>query len=1009
MQEINEYAEWNAALWNYFFKNRDENPILCIDDNMLRNIGESAHIEIENDDYTNDFLKKTFLDTERIGVFSTHWRERTGRPIIYVHNKGYRRDINLWDFKDLACFLRSEKIDGMPAYFGVLCAIMYIACNCQNNITHREIKNGATPFLGEGYNSPLGELVDGMLFQLHRDVPSFDADRIICGNQRNMSRIKFHAIFKPSVRAGFINFLEANNLKWESGYQPYSDYVNYTLIPALNNGGKRDYISYVIKQENAPYIKNLLTSGLNFGRVKEEQDVTSNIDLYWKYELYFDYEGTSSFYISSMTYFPFGVGLADLNFIEDPSNYGNEYLAAEVCFQVIRDSVIYHEGKQFTLKNLCNGGWENLYFVKDTEEAYHQVSDLLDGNSYLWFRRNGRGPRVDNNIWHIAKIPLNVDGYQIYETESYVRPRQRRQSARYKDAFNLMVVGSWACINLQEGQRLFWKPDMYDEDDIEIIPSFNVDDKNFFRLPISDRNFSGKLIVSNVTLSNYLFHESIVGNISWDGNSNRYFINGWGEVTTDEPEHSTTNHQLRMQLIQNGIHTPTRKANILIQVLYDIADANGCVGERKLIAALNFVLGAFGIEPTKDNKRSIIYALKRLGYITSFKTQDSREYVNQLNRSYLERSNYGISNTNAYLVKGVYSQCQIDDLLEGIQSDFIIYRRPYEESDLLRYPEYAVLPDMILVEANNIEQFQWEVMDHPVGNDLLDIMSNINCYEDHFIYGEGDLLMGTKYPTPCTIKDKYGDEVLCTSRENRYYLHKRYLKDDIMELIPKHLSRAFCQMEHNSPVCIMEVDRVGNVNYSKITFASGMARPQVFDMAFCDLNLGLPLTEYLFFVDEMPGLLSNRLFVEAKTYSTHATRVNHAIFQSALEKISGREITDFRNSSPVYLCQNRGQINDYRMQRYKDENRRVYLILERLNRDNSFETIAVVSLGQDTVIAKSEEDGCFYEVEGRSKEILSSIICNGTGMLTFGGDAQEIIELDRERLIEVRIIKNIQQ
>ena len=44
---ITRYKEWNTALWNHFFPEGDEDPVLAIDENLLKEIGERAGIRCE--------------------------------------------------------------------------------------------------------------------------------------------------------------------------------------------------------------------------------------------------------------------------------------------------------------------------------------------------------------------------------------------------------------------------------------------------------------------------------------------------------------------------------------------------------------------------------------------------------------------------------------------------------------------------------------------------------------------------------------------------------------------------------------------------------------------------------------------------------------------------------------------------------------------------------------------------------------------------------------------------
>ena len=100
------------------------------------------------------------------------------------------------------------------------------------------------------------------------------------------------------------------------------------------------------------------------------------------------------------------------------------------------------------------------------------------------------------------------------------------------------------------------------------------------------------------------------------------------------------------------------------------------------------------------------------------------------------------------------------------------------------------------------------------------------------------------------------------------------------------------------PVCIMRCDPDNNIDFCKITFLSGMGKPQILDMALCDLNLGLPLIEYLFIVDQQHHKYS---VIEGRSFTTHATNDNNKSLKNILEKLSGRVIDNYDDSSAIFV------------------------------------------------------------------------------------------------------------
>lgn len=1018
-EEINDYSQWNKALWAYFFPEGTEppNPILYLDAHLIEKIGKSS--KINANDYKEDFLSKVLLNKQKVLKIIKEWKCWSGYPIAIDQDALYRRDLQRWTFKDLCYFLTERNIDGIPAYFGMLCAIMYLACTVGTN--HEEIKKEARKYLGKGYKDEFGELIDYLFWCLHVDVNSFDSDRMVCGKQRNMSRIKFHTILKASDRDDFIDFLEINNLKWE--YELYSDFINDRVIPMLNKADKRQFISLVTKSEYVPYVKNILQSGLNFGKTESiSQNKKQSIDIVWKYELYFDFNGTPSFYISANSSLPFGLSTEENCFIVDDSNRFSDYIAADTAFLKLDPCEIIWNSDTYYIKNVGSSDWKEILFKKVANGVYYQVPDLEDGNDYILFIRKG----VSNNInlsekWTMSCKDFDtrtLDMYYIYEVSDYKcdKAKTTKNSNKVDDTFCLYGVGTWFSIILQNTQKLYWLPDVMDSQYIPVNYIIGDDNKCYFRLPrTSESQISGKLVVTSddPEKENFDTSELIVDNFEWNGDFAKYYINGWGEISDQDSLRVGNTPPRRRQILQVSndrvkseySSTPTPLTDMLIQILYDVADENGCVNQTKLVVAIDFVLGAINLTPTKQNRRSIIYALKRLGYMSSFYSPTIKAYVNQLTPSYLELSNYSFNGRdNAYLIKGVYSCEKLSLLTEAGDPMHVCFKRPYDDATLSFNPEYKVLPDMILIQTNEINN--WRFFSQPIAESLIDLMSDINGFDEHFGIDEG----GDNYPcptqqnTPCMIKTKNDNEVLCTGSFGSYITHETYCNDKgEMLFIPKHLSRAFCQKEKNAPSCIMGKDLQGNVNLGNIIFASGMAKPQVLDMALCDLNLGLPRFGYLFIVNQdrvLKDIIKQHkyAFIEGRSYSTHALPTDNQYLKKAIEKLSGRSITEYDNTPAILVSKNRRHKNGYQMKMWSDSDNFKALVLK-----DSINNIVAFSW-KKKIYAKNPDTRAFHEVNSdkSTNEILSDIILHNR--ITYG---DRVNDFDLSRFEEDNNLKSV--
>ena len=221
-EELNAYRSWNSALLKYFFPTGKEDAILYLDENVLEQVANEAGIR-KSDllSWSEHLLTSTLLSSEPLNSFVLGWAGYTGNRISDVAKA------KTWE-KLVKELINQKFTDGTPAYFAMLCAIMLLASIA--GAFHPGIKKEAQKYLGESYSKKPGELIDPLLQQLHKDKRSFNANRMLCGKLRHISRIQYHLVLRKEQREDFIDFLEINNLKW--GYETYDFFVNNILVPA---------------------------------------------------------------------------------------------------------------------------------------------------------------------------------------------------------------------------------------------------------------------------------------------------------------------------------------------------------------------------------------------------------------------------------------------------------------------------------------------------------------------------------------------------------------------------------------------------------------------------------------------------------------------------------------------------------------------------------------------------------------------------------------------------------
>lgn len=997
MDEINDYKEWNNALFHYFFKDSASDPILFINESVLQQVGETFHITKDPEEtWEHHFLSRTLLSSTSVDLFRKGWKTETGNSAGQIANWG-----------KLVEFLEDKKFNKKPAYFGMICAIMYLACKVGAN--HADIMKEASTYLGKNYK--VGELIGELFLCLHHDIPSFNPYRMKCGTQINISRIKYHTVQKLNEREDFIDFLEINNLEW--GYEPFEEYAKNKLIPSLLRANKLELVKFVTDTTNIPYIKNLLESGLQFGKkVTTHKNEVQKQDLKWRYEMYFDLDGVPSFYIVPLYNDNIGFRLDESGFSVDESLTASEYLGASVALRKIPAYEFSMNGRPYVLQNVASDAdyEESLIFELVAPRIYHQVTETIPGNSYIKFidKNSKKKTRLSKDLKRILE-DSSIENYEAFEVES-VQENTKSKSKKevFTDTFGLFGLGSWFSICLQESQKLYWQPDTVGSTPMQITDLYGRNNgRTYFRLPKTGKDYIGGTLFAVSDANKYDLAEHIVHFFKWNGKDQSHFVNGWGEETDvrTEIEHiNEPDSQFIIQLSKDS--KPTKNGNMLLQILYDIADSDGCVAPEKLTAAIDFVLGFYSIKRTKQNTISVIYALRRLGFVSSFYIEN--KYVNQLVPAYLGKSNksFGVG-LQAYSVNGVYDGDRLMELLDHAldfktiycETKCIEFKRPYREDALVHNPEFICLPDLIKV-AFPKGYSAWPICNYSNTDYMIMLMENMAGFEQYFGLNHGGdyYLTPEQFATPCVIKDSYNNDVLLTESGGNYYSHKIYTDEkDRISLIPRHLARVYCENKKNSPICIFKQDLNNNVDYGHIMFLNGMGVPELLEVALCDIS-GMPSYEKVFIVNSSDSHLPKSYsYTEGRIYETLATGKNNRFFslQSALCKLAGN--TDSKefplNRTFVYSPKSTSYY-EMKLIEYSSYSKSLLLL-------RSDELIAFSSAKKVYV----KEKDSYLEVKGSDiNQKLSSVINNNYETLDtcFSG---QIPEVNDERAQSIRIIK----
>ena len=868
------YAKWNKALFEYFFPTKKEDPLLFVDDALLDDIGSNNFSEEEKDDnsWTDFFLLYVLFNNEQIGDF------------INDFHVCYGGDIRSWNSVVSYLLNNEKKIDNIPSYFAMICAIMYAAQKRGANRT--EIRDFANEYLDNA--STISDRIHELFTQLNKDCPSFNHRRMVSHRELstkvNISRIKYHLVLKKKDRDDFIDFIEVNNLKWEDG--TYKEFADSYLLPSLATAGKTNLIEKIVTEENNPYFKNLLTlPNLQFGKPATLENKRQKRTVYWRYELNFDFNTGDPVFIMTT-----GDALGGITFDGEKFKYDSnssevaDPLGDDVLLQAIEDFNYNINGNYYSLKNIASG--KKIYFESASQDYFHQVAEIIPGKHYLQFiPKKKRGQNACPEGWQTV-TDFSVTGFDIYETHCYQGKEVSVDIKKDKvtDKFGFYRIGSYCRIKLQEDEQLWWEPNVLGSTSEKIETFSGTDGYTYFRLNTNGGTlcFSGSVSVKSSDNRYVLMSESVYFKPRWNIRSQKYHIDEWGNTAPNAlptSEATVGNATASIQLLTRE----TSHTDILLNLLCELADENGCVNEIGMKNAMNFVLQFFGIiGPSYQNRKKLIYALRRLGYIIGDKDPSTGKYINQLVAPFVEKTLWRLRpmSPNLYLVKGVYSNKELEDFKSQNGISVLQYKRPYENSignlqtpgycAEIDSPEYRCLPDLVLFEGGqNVKK--WNCIQSPYAYILLSIIGDMKEFASKFLNTTGDLCSDQHGKLPDMIKDAYNKEVICFEDQSGQIRTLKNYYDANSQLflpIPKHLARVYCENEKNVPICIKNEGHLKDVS-----FLHKMGIPSVLDMALCDLNLGLPDEHKVFIIDHQKSNLpmkkskgENLPYSDIKTY-----------------------------------------------------------------------------------------------------------------------------------------------
>ena len=313
---------------------------------------------------------------------------------------------------------------------------------------------------------------------------------------------------------------------------------------------------------------------------------------------------------------------------------------------------------------------------------------------------------------------------------------------------------------------------------------------------------------------------------------------------------------------------------------------------------------------------------------------------------------------------------------------------------------------MLLTKRNEQIIDGWDIVEYPIAYDYLAAIANMNDFESHFdiIRNGGDVYVTQeKLDVPSMVKVNEKEGVCVMDLRGRYSLRKSYLgADGIYRGIPKQLSRVYCQNKHEKPIVILNTysaNKETKIESNLVTILHQMGKPELLDIALCDLNLGLPENNRCFLVDNSTSGLpcnDNYLYSYGDTYDT-ANSVNSKEIQHGLEKIGAREINDYFSSSSIFLSPRE---TGYSMKMAVPSEGKICMALFR------YKDLVAFSIGSKKAYVSDYRDG-YKEILGdETVNTKLSAVINNVGINR--GNTYEGTIPEFDKAIEVKIIKKQQ-
>lgn len=963
------YFKWNDALFGYYFDGHQEGSsvTLYVDDEILSQVRTAHQLDC-------DFVESVFLNQEKLKNF------------VAFFNLQNNVDLNVRDIDSLVENLLEIDRE-IPAYFAFIIAIIYAAQHnqgldggiCHQNIHRFFIDQNCAVHTHRG-NQSIANRFNQFTDRLS-ECADFDNDTLIHGQLINIGRIKYHLVLPKRAKDQLESVLIEKQLVWDEEEYSFADFVNKILWGELPNNLITIINEPLRDWNNRSYFESLIRN-CRYHRVATDRIINKTLlYVYTRVNNGGNWEEYLNFKVDDPDFdcpLQYSNGLFSQRTVNE--NDDCCFIQGNVQWETITDL-------QFDNRYSFSTISRNYLLLQDKgNSVFEQARDPHLGKSYLVISRQPNPTIINGQTSRDISQFITIFGQGIfaYQVESWVcndladigtinqnegniqnepiriqggiqTPSNSKHKPYIPFALPYIELEDWSTgpdIKIKQVNNESETPPQIEKKQVaNRIYIYFVDDIqgcNQYELTVTQGGFSKVISFwsSKKQVINY---------------SNNYSYNGFGECVNEDINYPQSDIDYNVQWASPNFEESFHCK--LLDILNELSDENGVVSQKHLIKALEYTLKYYGAPDNRDSRRKVIDVLKRMGYMNGYLAEG--KYRNQLNKVQLVKT----PRQSLYLLKGCYTSSDVrrlQDTFGNVNVKFI----NFTQDEINDNPEFACLPSLVLVnKPNNILPIEGiEIVDHITASDLIEHSAIWGECEEHFLNNYDD---GEHNDNVHCTKNEYGDWTLFASNHHKY---SYYLNDQRVQMpIPEWFRKSYCAIHNNEPMLIVKPNNANNTIdtnsiYTEIMVPKKtMALPKIIDMGLCELNFGLPTTEYVFIVNAKNQGLDVNLYNVVDTYESP---LSSEVVKNIAGKISGNNLESLR-SPLVYVVKNQ-TTNRYTLflNEKKDSFEKVTLFLEENNQLIAFANTDLVCIK----IGNSWRE--IIEPEMSVNEKLSSVFTN---------------------------------